>query len=76
MKIKDTLIGAGAVLLAFGGLGATAALAANSTPSNPPAVDAPASPKTPEPTTAGDTDTIQEGDQTTQTLQVRRRRAT
>ncbi len=65
MNMKDELIGAGAVLLAFGGLGSAAAFAS---PSTTPAVHAKASVKnvvTPEPVSATDTDTTQQGDQTT-----------
>jgi len=60
MKMKDKLIGAGAVLLAFGGIGTVASFASASTP---PAVHAKASVK--EPVSATDTDTTQQGDQTT-----------
>ena len=65
MNMKDKLIGAGAVLLAFGGLGSAAAFAS---PSTTPAVQAKASVKSvaaPEPVSATDTDTTQQGDQTT-----------
>ncbi len=65
MNTKDKLIGAGAVLLAFGGLGSAAAFASTPTP---PAVDAKASVKqavAPEPVSATDNDTTQSGDQTT-----------
>ncbi len=65
MNMKDKLIGAGAVLLAFGGLGSAAAFA--STPS-PAAVHAKTSVKkaaAPEPVSATDNDTTQSGDQTT-----------
>ena len=65
MNMKDKLIGAGAVLLAFGGLGSAAAFASSSTP---PAVHAKASvkkPVAPDPASATDNDTTQSGDQTT-----------
>lgn len=64
MNMKDKLIGAGAVTLAFVGLGSAAALASTSSTSPRPAVHAPASPKATEPTSATDTDQIQQGDQT------------
>ena len=65
MNMKDKLIGAGAVLLAFGGLGSAAAFA--STPS-PPAIHAKTTVKqavAPDPVSATDNDTTQSGDQTT-----------
>ncbi len=65
MNMKDKLIGAGAVLLAFGGLGSAAAFASTPTP---PAVHAKASVKravAPEPVSATDNDATQSGDQTT-----------
>ena len=65
MNMKDKLIGAGAVLLAFGGLGSAAAFASMPTP---PAVHAKASVKkavAPGPASATDTDATQSGDQTT-----------
>ena len=65
MNMKDKLIGAGAVLLAFGGLGSAAAFA--STPS-PPAVHTKTTVKqavAPDPVSATDNDTTQSGDQTT-----------
>ena len=63
MRMKDKLIGAGAVLLAFGGLGSAAAFA-----STPRAVQVkPAVKKAvaPEPVSATDIDTTQSGDHTT-----------
>ena len=65
MNMKDKLIGAGAVLLAFGGLGSAAAFASTRTP---PAVQVKTSVKkavAPEPVSATDNDTTQSGDQTT-----------
>ena len=65
MNMKDKLIGAGLVLLAFGPLGSAAASASSSTP---PAVRAETTVKkavAPEPVSATDKDTTQSGDQTT-----------
>lgn len=65
MNMKDKLIGAGLVLLAFGPLGSAAAFASSSTP---PAVQVKTSVKkavAPEPVSATDNDTTQSGDQTT-----------
>ena len=65
MNMKQKLTGAGAVLLAFGGLGSAAAFASSSTP---PAVHAKASVTkavAPDPVSATDSGTTQSGDQTT-----------
>ena len=68
MNMKDKLIGAGAVLLAFGSLGTAAAMAQTSgAATSPPAAHAPAAAKaaTPESVGTTDTDTLKQGDQTT-----------
>ena len=67
MRMKDKLIGAGAMLIALGGVGSVAAMAQTSGASTPPPASAPASPtaQTPEPVSPTDTDTLQEGDQNT-----------
>ncbi|HZJ26930.1 MAG TPA: hypothetical protein VFF40_07980 [Acidimicrobiia bacterium] len=63
MKMKDKLIGAGAVLLAFGGLGTAVAMASTSGATTPPAVveqgdqttpDVPGAEETPDPNEKAD----------------------
>ncbi|MBK5290038.1 MAG: hypothetical protein JJE46_16410 [Acidimicrobiia bacterium] len=66
MNTKNKLIGAGAVLLAFGGLGTAVASASTADTTKPPTVQSSVSTKnaTTEPTSATDTDNVQQGDQT------------
>ncbi|MDQ1521567.1 MAG: hypothetical protein QOI55_2640 [Actinomycetota bacterium] len=63
MHLKHKLVGAAAVLACLGGLGTATALAQTSSPTKAPSVVTPKS-ATPEPTSAVDTDNVQQGDQT------------
>lgn len=65
MKMKDKLISAGAVLLAFGGLGSAAAFASPTTAPGVPTKASVTKVAAPEPVGATDIGTTQPGDQTT-----------